>query len=98
MWQPEHRRAAQRKGLRYPSDMTDEEWALASPFIRPAKHGGRKRTVDAREVLNAIFYILWTGCHVWMAPSLQELSSCSASRSLAVMCPAFRYGAHDRWP
>ena len=66
MWQPEHRRAAQRKGLRYPSDMTDEEWALASPLIGAAKRGGRKRTVDVREVLNAIFYILWTGCQ-WKA-------------------------------
>jgi transposase len=66
MWQPEHRRMAQRKGLRYPSDMTHEEWTLASQFIRPAKRGGRKRTVDVREVLNAIFYILWTGCQ-WKA-------------------------------
>jgi len=66
MWQPEHRRAAQRKGLRYPSDMTDEEWSLASPLIGAAKRGGRKRTVDVREVLNAIFYILWTGCQ-WKA-------------------------------
>ena len=66
MWQPEHRRAAQRKGLRYPSDMTDEEWALAAPLIPPAKRGGRRREVDVREVLNAIFYILWTGCQ-WKA-------------------------------
>src|SRR5471032_2620559 len=66
MWQPEHRRAAQRKGLRYPSDMTEQEWALASPLIGPAKRGGRKRTVDVREILNAIFYVLWTGCQ-WNA-------------------------------
>jgi len=66
MWQPEHRRAAQRKGLRYPSDMTDQEWALAAPLIGAAKRGGRKRTVNVREVLNAIFYVLWTGCQ-WKA-------------------------------
>ena len=66
MWQPEHPRAAQRKGLRYPSDMTQEEWALAAPLIPPAKRGGRRREVDVREVLNAIFYILWTGCQ-WNA-------------------------------
>ena len=66
MWQPEHRRAAQRKDLRYPSDLTEQEWALASSLIGPAKRGGRKRTVDVREVLNAIFYILWTGCQ-WKA-------------------------------
>ena len=66
MWKPEHRAAADRGGLRYPSDMTDPEWALVAPLIRPAKRGGRPRTVDVREVLNAIFYILWTGCQ-WKA-------------------------------
>jgi transposase len=66
MWQHGHRRAAQRKGLRYPSDMTDDEWALAAPLIPPAKRGGRRREVAVREVLNAIFYVLWTGCQ-WKA-------------------------------
>jgi transposase len=66
MWKPEHRRAADRRGLRYPSDLTDAEWALVAPMIRPAKRGGRPRTVDVREVLNAIFYVLWTGCQ-WKA-------------------------------
>jgi transposase len=54
--------AADRRGLRYPSDMTDAEWVLVAPLIRPAKRGGRPRTVNVREVLNAIFYVLWTGC------------------------------------
>ena len=66
MWKPEQRRAARRYGLRYPSDMTDSEWAIAMPLIPPAKRGGRKRSVDMREVLNAIFYVLWTGCQ-WQA-------------------------------
>lgn len=66
MWKPEHRRAASRRGLRYPSDMTDAEWALVGPLIPPAKHGGRRREVDVREVLNAIFYVLSTGCQ-WAA-------------------------------
>jgi transposase len=66
MWKPEHRVAADRRGLRYPSDLTDAEWALVAPFIPPAKRGGRKRTVDVREVLNAIFYVLATGCQ-WKA-------------------------------
>lgn len=66
MWKPEHRKAARRAGLRYDSDMTDEEWSLVAPLIAPAKRGGRKRTIDVREVLNAIFYILWTGCQ-WKA-------------------------------
>ena len=39
-WTAEHRRAADRRGLRYPSDMTDAEWALVQPMIRPARCGG----------------------------------------------------------
>jgi transposase len=66
MWQPEHRRIDERRGLRYPSDLTDAEWALVEPFIPPAKRGGRRRSVNVREVLNAIFYVLWTGCQ-WTA-------------------------------
>jgi transposase len=66
MWKPEHRLAADRRGLRYESDLSDSEWALVAPLIRPAKRGGRPRTVDIREVLNAIFYVLWTGCQ-WKA-------------------------------
>ena len=48
--------------MQYPSDLTDAEWALVEPMIPPAKRGGRKRTVDVREVLNGIFYVLSTGC------------------------------------
>ena len=66
MWTPEHRRAAERSGLRYPSDLSDAEWALVAPLIPPSKHGGRPRSVNVREVLNAIFYVLWTGCQ-WKA-------------------------------
>ncbi len=66
MWTAEHRRAADRRGLSYPSDLTDAEWALISPLIPPAKRGGRKRSVDVREVLNGIFYVLSTGCQ-WNA-------------------------------
>src|SRR4249920_2154847 len=66
MWKPEHRRAAERRGLRYPSDLTDAEWALVEPLIPPAKRGGRRREVNIREVLNAIFYVLSTGCQ-WQA-------------------------------
>lgn len=66
MWTPEQRRAANRNGLRYPSDLTDAEWAIVERMIPPARHGGRKRSVNVREVLNAIFYVLWTGCQ-WKA-------------------------------
>jgi transposase len=56
------RRAADRCGLRHPSDLTDAEWALIGSAIPPAKRGGRPREVNVREVLNAIFYVLSTGC------------------------------------
>lgn len=46
--------------------MTDAEWALVAPLIPAAKHGGRPRDVNVREVLNAIFYVLSTGCQ-WQA-------------------------------
>jgi transposase len=66
MWKPEHRRAAERHGLRYPSDLTNPEWALVASMIPPARHGGRPRDVNVREVLNAVFYVLSTGCQ-WKA-------------------------------
>ena len=69
MWKPEHRRGADRRGLRYPSDLTDAKWALVAPLIPPAKRGGRPRKVDVREVLNAIFYVLSTGCQWNALPS-----------------------------
>ena len=49
MWKPEHRAAADRRGLRYESDLTDAEWALVGSLIPPAKRGGRPRTVNVRE-------------------------------------------------
>jgi transposase len=66
MWKPEHRIAADRSGLRYPGDLTGAEWAVVEPMVPPAKHGGRKCTIDVREILNGIFYVLWTGCQ-WQA-------------------------------
>ena len=66
MWTPENRSQYNRDHLRYPSDLTDAEWALIAPLIPPAKHGGRRRTVDLREIVNAILYVLSTGCQ-WRA-------------------------------
>ena len=51
-----------RSGLRYTHDLTEAEWALVKPLIPPAKRGGNKRTVDIREVVNGLMYILGTGC------------------------------------
>ena len=62
MWTAENRARYNRDHLRYPSDVTDEEWTHIEPIIPPAKRGGRKREVDLREVLNGIMYVLSTGC------------------------------------
>lgn len=66
MWTNENRGRHDRSKLRYPSDLTDDEWALVVPLIPPAKRGGNKRTVDVREVVNGLTYILSTGCQ-WAA-------------------------------
>ena len=66
MWTAENRTRYNRSKLRYPSDLTDAEWALVSPLIPPAKRGGNKRTVDLRQVVNGLLYILSTGCQ-WAA-------------------------------
>ncbi len=66
MWTKENRRRYNRDQLRYPSDLTDEEWSHVRPLIPSAKRGGRKRDVDEREILNGIMYVLSTGCQ-WRA-------------------------------
>jgi len=66
VWKPENRPRYDRSKLRYPSDVTDEEWNLIGPLIPPAKPGGNKRHVDVREVVNGAIYILGTGCQ-WRA-------------------------------
>lgn len=67
-WTDIARQEHSRAGLRYPSDMTDREWALAAPFIPPAKTGGRRRTTDMREVVNALLYLASAGCAWRMLP------------------------------
>jgi len=62
MWTEWHRKTYARVGGRYPSDMTDDEWARLEPLIPPAKPGGRPRQTNMREALDAIFYLLRTGC------------------------------------
>lgn len=66
MWTNENRGHYDRRKLRYPSDLTDDEWSLVMPLIPAAKRGGNKRTVDARAVVNGLMYILSTGCQ-WAA-------------------------------
>lgn len=62
MWSTEDRQKYDRRGLRYPSDLTDAEWALIEPHIPPARRGGRRREVNVREVLQGVLYVLETGC------------------------------------
>jgi transposase len=66
MWTTESRARYDRSQLRYPSDLTDQEWELIEGLIPPAKSGGNKRTVDVREIVNGLMYILSTGCQ-WRA-------------------------------
>jgi putative transposase len=56
---------------KYPSDLTDEQWAIVAPLIPPAKQsprGGRPRKVNMREVLNTLLYLNRSGCQWDMLP------------------------------
>ena len=50
----------------YPSDLTDDQWQVLAPLLPLARPGGRPRSVDLREVLNGILYMLRNGC-TWRA-------------------------------
>ncbi len=67
MWTDDNRATYERKGARYPSDLTDEEWALVEPHLPPPRKprgtkAREKKPVDRREVLNGVLYVLTTGC------------------------------------
>lgn len=62
MWTVEHREIYRRDETSYPSNLTDAEWEQLEPLIPPALPGGRPRTTDMRAAMNAIFYLLRTGC------------------------------------
>jgi transposase len=64
MWTLENRPKYNRDHLRYPSDLTDDEWACIEPLIPPAKPGGGKRRTDMRAVMNGVMYLLSTGCQL----------------------------------
>ena len=84
MWTKENHRRYDRSGLRYDSDLTDNEWAEIAPLIPPAKPGGNKRSIDLREVVNGLMYILSTGCQ-WRA----------IPKDLAARSTVYDY--FDRW-
>ena len=56
------------KTKRYPSDLTDEEWGAIAPLLPRPGQRGRRRTTDLREVLNAIRYMVRSGCEWRMLP------------------------------
>lgn len=65
---------SKRKGLcatrrtTYPSDLTEAQWERVRPLVPPVKAGGRPASVPRRELLNAILYILRSGCPWRMLP------------------------------
>jgi transposase len=61
MWRVENRERYNRDQLRYPSEVTAEEWAEVASLMPPARRGGRKRTVNSREVFNGLRYGLSSG-------------------------------------
>ena len=67
-WNDTARVEHNRDALRYPSDLTDREWALIAPLLPPAKAGGRPRTTDLRAVVDAILYIASSGAPWRMLP------------------------------
>ena len=54
---------------RYPTDLTDEEWLVIAPLLPQPREKGRPRKTDLREVVNAIRYLVRTGCGWEMLPS-----------------------------
>jgi len=52
----------------YPTDLTDEQWKLVEAFLPDAKPGGRPRKTDLREILNALLYLVRSGCQWRMIP------------------------------
>lgn len=68
MWTASARHQYRRSAARYATDVTDAEFALVEPLLPAAKRGGRQRTTLLREVLNALLYLLRTGCPWRMLP------------------------------
>ena len=62
MWTDEQRAKYRRDATGYPSNLTDTEWERLAPLIPDAKPGGRPRKTEMRSAMNAILYLLRTGC------------------------------------
>ena len=93
MWTADNRPRYNRDKLRYPSDLTDAEWAHIEPLIPPGKPGGGKRRVAIREVINGVMYILSTG-------PPHETNLCPRNRvryKKCYLCPDRKYDPYDLW-
>jgi transposase len=92
MWTDAARTQHAPRTERYPSDLTDAEWAIIEPLVPPARSGGRPRQTDMREVMNGVRYVLRTGCQ-W-----RQLPKCFPPRSTVYnyFWEWTRYGVLDR--
>jgi putative transposase len=69
MWTPTTREQHSRQTLRYQTDLTDAEWAVIEPHLPPVHRMGRPRVWPMREIVNAIFYVMRSGCPWRLLPS-----------------------------
>ena len=76
----------------YPSDLNEQEWVILERLIPPAKPGGRPRSTDMREVINAILYVDRTGCQ-WRALP-HEFPPGQPSGATSVMAQRWNLEAH----
>jgi transposase len=83
MWTKENRRRYDCSDLRYKSDLTDDERAEIVSLIPPAKPGRKKRSVNPREVVNGLMYILSTGCQCARSQRIWRRTRRSRRRGVA---------------
>ncbi len=90
MWTREDRSLYERNSARYPSDLTDDEWALMEELILPAKHGGRSREVDVHE-MNGVLYVLEThlSCRFLLAVDSLGLRRSGSSSQIIIQAQDF---------
>ena len=92
--------AHKQSGNGFPSDLTDAQWARLEPLIPPAKPGGRPRQTDMRAAMNAIFYLLRTGCP-WLSPRdpfRRARRSTTFSASSSAKACGNGFGRSCSWP
>ena len=105
MWTEENRAHYNRDHLRYPSDVTDEEWGRIEPLIPPAKRGGGQCRVNMGEIVNGLMYVLSTGCQWRAVPKdlpprrtlFDYLSLWNRDKTLERLHHAFMSDAGRRW-